>query len=146
MSLVLHGTSPFQVYYRTQRDKEPEKEGVKTFTSSRGEITLQPLWSGHYVYTFFQLSDVNYQRVALNGPTIEQVVHPLATAEFASGGAKKMINSCSGNVVDIDISLRVRLVMLNLYVSLTQTGFFRGPDHGTWKFRSLGLNAQKHYK
>jgi nucleoporin POM152 len=111
-SLVLHGTPPFHVYYRTQRDKEPEEEGVKTFSSSRGEITLQPLWSGHYVYTFLRLSDANYQRVELNGPTISQVVHPLASAEFAYGETKRMINSCSGNIVNVDVLLRVCLVVL----------------------------------
>ena len=108
-SLVLHGTPPFQVYYRTQRDKEPEKEGVKTFANSRGEITLQPSWSGHYVYTFLQLSDANYKRVELNGPTIDQVVHPLASAEFAYAKTKKMISSCSGNIIDVDVHLRVCL-------------------------------------
>lgn len=110
-SLVLHGTPPFQVYYRTQRDKEPARDLVKTFPSSRGELTLQPEKSGHYVYTFLQISDVDYKKVELNGPSIDQIVHPLAAAEFvrADVGArnKRMINSCSGNMVDVEVDLKV---------------------------------------
>jgi nucleoporin POM152 len=110
-SLVLHGTLPFQVYYRTQRDKEAPRDLVKTFPNSRGELTLQPERSGHYVYSFFQMSDANYKKVELNGPSIDQVVHPLAAAEFVNVGAgarsKRMINSCSGNMVDVEVDLRV---------------------------------------
>jgi nucleoporin POM152 len=114
-SLVLHGTPPFQVYYLTQRDKETPRDLVKTFPNSRGELTLQPERSGHYVYTFVQMSDANYKKVGLDGPSIEQVVHPLAAAEFvgvgagAGGGArnKRMVNSCSGNIVDAEVDLRV---------------------------------------
>lgn len=110
-SLVLHGTPPFHVHYRTQRNKEAPRDLSKTFPSSRGESTLQPERSGHYVYNFVQLSDANYKKVELNGPSIDQVVHPLAAAEFvrAEHGArnKRMINSCSGNMVDVEVDLRV---------------------------------------
>jgi hypothetical protein len=114
-SLILHGTPPFQVYYRTQRDKEPARDLSKTFPFSRGELTLQPERSGHYVYTFVQMSDANYKKVELSGPSIEQVVHPLAGAEFvgvgsgAGGGgrSKRMVNSCSGGLVDVEVDLRV---------------------------------------
>jgi nucleoporin POM152 len=111
-SLVLHGTPPFQVYYRTQRDKEQPRDLVKTFPNARGELTLQPERSGHYVYTFVQMSDANYKKVELDGPSIDQVVHPLAAAEFVAvggGGArsKRMVNSCSGNIVDAEVDLRV---------------------------------------
>ncbi|KAF9225491.1 hypothetical protein BS17DRAFT_801515 [Gyrodon lividus] len=107
-SLILHGTPPFQVYYRTQRDKENPRDLVKTFTSSRGELTLQPEHSGHYFYSFLQLSDTNYRKVELNGPSIDQVVHPLAAADFVSAGGrtKRVVNSCSGNMVDIEVDLR----------------------------------------
>ncbi|KIK97563.1 hypothetical protein PAXRUDRAFT_212828 [Paxillus rubicundulus Ve08.2h10] len=107
-SLILHGTPPFQVYYSTQRDKENPRDLVKTFTSSRGELTLQPEHSGHYFYTFLQLSDANYRKVDLNGPSIDQVVHPLAAADFVSavGRTKRVVNSCSGNMVDIEVDLR----------------------------------------
>ncbi|EGN93112.1 hypothetical protein SERLA73DRAFT_116213 [Serpula lacrymans var. lacrymans S7.3] len=109
-SLVLHGTPPFQVYYRTVRDNEQPRELVKTFSSSRGELTLQPERSGHYLYTFVQLSDANYRKVDLNGPSIDQIVHPLAAADFShassSGRSKRMVNSCSGNLVDIEVDLR----------------------------------------
>jgi nucleoporin POM152 len=109
----MHGVPPFQVYYRTQQDKGEPRELVRNFYSSRGEITLQPEQSGHYAYTFVALSDANYKKVELNGPTIEQVVHPLASVDFThstSGGKKKKINSCSGSFVDVDVELKVRMV------------------------------------
>ncbi|CCL98085.1 uncharacterized protein FIBRA_00079 [Fibroporia radiculosa] len=109
-SLVLHGTPPFQVYYHMQRDNEPSRELSKTFASSRGEITIQPERSGHYVFRFTQISDANYKKVNLKGPSIDQVVHPPASAEFSNsvpgGRGKKKINSCSGSQVDVDIDLR----------------------------------------
>ncbi|KAI9512489.1 hypothetical protein F5148DRAFT_1162138 [Russula earlei] len=106
-SLVLHGTPPFHVYYRMQRDKEPARELVKTFYNSRGEMTLQPSQSGHYIYSFSHLSDANYNKVDLKGPTIDQIVHPLASAYFAasSGRDRVTINSCSENSVDVDVNL-----------------------------------------
>ncbi|KAI0964418.1 hypothetical protein AcW1_001243 [Taiwanofungus camphoratus] len=109
-SLVLHGTPPFQVYYRIQRDNEPPRELSKTFATSRGEITIQPERSGRYVFKFVQISDANYQKVDLKSPSIDQVVHPPAFAEFSNsipgGGGKKKINSCSGSMVDVDVDLR----------------------------------------
>jgi nucleoporin POM152 len=113
-SLILHGTPPFIVYYRTQRDKEPPRELSKTFPGSRGELTLQPERSGHYVYSFFQISDSNYKKVELQGPSIDQVVHPLASAEFSSGQTgtgrnKRVLNSCSGDTVYVDVDLRVKI-------------------------------------
>ncbi|KAH9937368.1 uncharacterized protein B0H18DRAFT_970234 [Fomitopsis serialis] len=109
-SLVLHGTPPFQVYYRMQRDKEPPREISKSFTNSRGELTIQPERSGHYTFTFLYLSDANYKKVDLNGPSIDQVVHPPAYAEFSHrepiGRGKRKISSCSGSTVDVDIDLR----------------------------------------
>jgi hypothetical protein len=118
-SLVLHGTPPFQVYYRTQRDKEPPRELSKTFASARGELTIQPERSGHYIFTFVQMSDANYRKVELKGPSIDQVVHPLATADFASGRAsdgmnKRMISSCEGGLVSVDVDLRVSGLCLDL--------------------------------
>jgi nucleoporin POM152 len=109
-SAVFHGTPPFTVYYRTQRNKEPPKELAKIFPTSRGELTLQPPHSGHYTYTFTHLSDAYYTSVPLNGPSIDQVVHPLSTAVILNtvgGGAKRLITSCSGNLVDVDIELFV---------------------------------------
>jgi nucleoporin POM152 len=111
-SLILHGTPPFVVYYRTQQDKEPARELSKTFPGSRGELSLQPERSGHYSYSFIQISDANYKKVELQGPSIDQVVHPLAAAEFASGQAgsmrnKRVLSSCSGDTVDVDVDLRV---------------------------------------
>lgn len=83
---------------------------MKTFATSRGSITLQPEHSGHYFHTFLQLSDANYKKIPLDGPSMDQVVHPLAAADFvaASGRNRKAVSSCSGNVVDVDVDLRVR--------------------------------------
>lgn len=109
-SLVFHGTPPFHVYYRIQRDNEPPREHSKTFASSRGELTLQPESSGHYKFTFTRVSDA-YYGVDLDGPSIDQLIHPLAAAEFVgpntSGKNKKMISSCDGNNVSVDVDLRV---------------------------------------
>lgn len=121
-SLILHGTPPFQVYYRTQRDKENPRDLVKTFATSRGIITLQPEHSGHYFYTFLQLSDTNYKKVSLDGPSIDQIVHPLAGADFASetpGRNKKIVSSCSGNVIDVDVDLRVSKCAAVGWISMT---------------------------
>ncbi|KZP25182.1 hypothetical protein FIBSPDRAFT_1041654 [Athelia psychrophila] len=109
-SLTTHGSPPFQVHCRTQRDNEPARESHKTFPNSRGELMLQPERSGHHVYTFLSTSDSNYQKVELSG--IDQIVHPLAVAEFADAGrgtrSKGMINSSSGNLVDVDVDLQYR--------------------------------------
>ncbi|CAL1694099.1 unnamed protein product [Somion occarium] len=110
-SLVLHGTPPFQVYYSMKKDNEPARDLVKTFATSRGDLTIQPERSGHYTFTFLQLSDANYKKVALKGPSIDQVVHPPASADFArlpgpGGRAKRKISSCSGNTVDVNVELR----------------------------------------
>ncbi|KAI0078871.1 hypothetical protein K474DRAFT_778657 [Panus rudis PR-1116 ss-1] len=110
-SLVLHGTPPFQVFYSMKRDDEPAREVAKTFTTSRGDITIQPERSGHYTFTFLRLSDANYKKVPLKGPSIDQVVHPPASADFigasSTGGRnKRRINSCSGSTVDVNVELR----------------------------------------
>jgi nucleoporin POM152 len=107
----MHGTPPFQVYYRSQRDKEPPRDLVKTFPSSRGELTLQPEHSGHYYYTFVQLSDAYYKKVVLNGPSIDQVVHPLAAADFVGGRGKRIVSTCEGTTVGIEVDLRVGILI-----------------------------------
>ncbi|KAI0347722.1 hypothetical protein BDW22DRAFT_1384582 [Trametopsis cervina] len=109
-SLVLHGTPPFQVYYTSQKDKEAPRERAQTFPSSRGELTIQPEHSGHYIFKFVQLSDANYKKVALNGPSVDQVVHPPASADFAHNSpgsrGRKRISSCSGDKVDVEVDLK----------------------------------------
>lgn len=95
-----------------QRDKEAPLDKVKTFATSRGDFTLQPDQSGFYSFSFTQLSDANYKKIDLKGPSIDQVIHPLASAEFVhSGGAtgrgKKSISSCGGSTVDVDVDLKV---------------------------------------
>ncbi|KAJ7786467.1 hypothetical protein B0H16DRAFT_1657755 [Mycena metata] len=104
-SLVLHGTPPFQVYYSIQRDAEPPRESPKTFATSRGELSIQPAQAGHYKFSFAYISDANYRRIPLNGPSIDQAIHPLASAAFA-GPQKKMLSSCAGSLVDVDVELR----------------------------------------
>ncbi|KAG6380911.1 hypothetical protein JVT61DRAFT_5303 [Boletus reticuloceps] len=93
-SLIFHGTPPFQVYYRTQRDKENPRDLFKAFTSSRGELTLQP----------------EHSESGAQGPSIDQIVHPLAAADFIPtadvGRSKRMVNSCSGNMVGVEVDLR----------------------------------------
>ncbi|KAF8640975.1 hypothetical protein AX17_000621 [Amanita inopinata Kibby_2008] len=110
-SLVLRGTPPFQVYYRVARDDEPPREYSKTFAHARGELTLQPDRSGHYTFTFVHMSDTNYKKIELKGPSIDQVVHPLASADFANGQreygrTRRSISSCSGSLVDIEVELK----------------------------------------
>ncbi|KAJ7103382.1 hypothetical protein B0H15DRAFT_874861 [Mycena belliarum] len=104
-SLVLRGTAPFQVYYRVQRDAESPREHSQTFPTSRGELSIQPPQAGHYTFAFAYISDANYRRVELNGPSIDQAIHPLASAAFA-GPQKRMLSSCAGSTVDIDVDLR----------------------------------------
>ncbi|TDL28053.1 hypothetical protein BD410DRAFT_782006 [Rickenella mellea] len=107
--LVLHGKPPFQVSYRQKRDNEAAKDMVRSFQGSRGEITLQPESSGNYTYTFESLSDANYKGITLNGPSINQVVHPPASAHFVGASSAighKSINSCSGSIVNVDVNLR----------------------------------------
>lgn len=102
-----------------QRDKEEAREYSKTFNSLRGKLTLQPERSGHYVFSFVHLSDANYRRVELKGPSIDQIVHPLAGADFISGQAgaersKRIMSSCDGHTVDVDVELRVCIKSLPL--------------------------------
>ncbi|PPQ99547.1 hypothetical protein CVT24_005335 [Panaeolus cyanescens] len=109
-TLILHGTPPFQVFYKTQLNNESPRELSKTFTSSRAEMTFQPERSGRYVLTFVAISDSNYNRIELNGPTIDQVIHPVASADFSKshgvGRGKKLLSTCSGDSVDIGVDLK----------------------------------------
>lgn len=110
--LRLSGKPPFKVVYQQKRNGEATKEMTKTFFSSRGEIVFQPESSGNYSYELLYLSDANYARRKLHLPAFNTVVHPLASASFASQdlqgvGTKRTINSCSGEFVDVDLDLRV---------------------------------------
>ncbi|KIK70672.1 hypothetical protein GYMLUDRAFT_286961 [Collybiopsis luxurians FD-317 M1] len=109
-TLVMHGTGPFQVYYQTQKDSEPPQEKSITFASSRGQFTLQPEHSGHYTFSFTKISDANYKRVELDGPSVDQVIHPPASAYFVGApkgqGQRKVINSCEGNLIEVEVELR----------------------------------------
>jgi nucleoporin POM152 len=107
--LTLKGSPPFTVHYRVQKDGGASQEHAKVIPGARGEFTEIPDKSGRYSYTFVALSDANYKRITLDGPSIEQLVHPLASAEFAhrSQSGKRQINSCSTDSVDVDINLKV---------------------------------------
>lgn len=110
------------MHYQVQRDAEAARDQLKTFNTARGELTLQPERSGRYIYKFTYLSDSNYKKVALNGPSIDQIVHPLASAEFIDGGRsaasgrKKVINVCEGASVNADVELRVSTSMFSTCV------------------------------
>jgi nucleoporin POM152 len=97
-----------------RRDNEAAREISKTFTSSRAELTLQPDRSGHYVFAFSSISDANYRKVELQGPSIDQIIHPLASVDFSEshgpGRSKRIISTCSGDTVDIHVDLRVSLI------------------------------------
>ncbi|KZV76955.1 hypothetical protein PENSPDRAFT_597464 [Peniophora sp. CONT] len=103
-SLLLHGKAPFHIYYTMQRNKEPARELVKAYQNTRGELLLQPAQSGDYTYTFTHVSDANYQKVPLPGPSINQVVHPLAGANIVH--ANRPINSCAGESVEVEVEFK----------------------------------------
>ncbi|KAG7452288.1 uncharacterized protein BT62DRAFT_881882 [Guyanagaster necrorhizus] len=110
-ALVLHGTPPFHVYYRIQQDSQPPRNITKTFATSRGELTIQPERSGHYVFSFTHISDAYYRKVELDGPSIDQIIHPPASADFSGGErsaprSKRQMSSCEGGSVDVDVELR----------------------------------------
>nr|GAT58990.1 predicted protein [Mycena chlorophos] len=104
-SLVLHGVPPFQVYYSIKKDSEPPREISKTFPNTRGELSIQPSQAGRYTFAFTYISDSNYRRVELDGPSVDQSIHPLATAAFANPG-RKSLSSCAGSTVDVDVELQ----------------------------------------
>lgn len=71
---------------------------------------MQPERSGTYTYTFLRMDDANYNGIKLNGPTINQVVHPLASADFVKSGdlyRREAMHSCSGSMVDVEVDIRV---------------------------------------
>ncbi|KAF9245820.1 hypothetical protein BU15DRAFT_85502 [Melanogaster broomeanus] len=108
-SLILHGAPPFQVYYSTQRDKEKPRELFKTFTSSRGELTLQPEHSRSLLLYLLPAQRCQLSRKSSSmGPvsTRSYILWPLADFVSAGGWAKRVVNSCSGNMVDIEVDLR----------------------------------------
>ncbi|KAG6841771.1 hypothetical protein C0991_007100 [Blastosporella zonata] len=121
-SLVLRGTPPFQVYYRMQRDNEEPRDLTKTFSTSRGELTLQPERSGHYKFTFTQISDTHYKKVELQGPiSIEDAYkckRPVsvpgitvsvrgvkATAKFYGSGGRRSITVLENESANLPLRL-----------------------------------------
>lgn len=135
-SIALHGTPPFTVYYHTQRDKEHPRQETKKFNAFRGELSLQPERSGHYIYTIVSISDANYKKVELQDlPKIEQVVHPLAHAEFVgTSGGKKKVASCEGSNVKVEVALTAS--RLGIYDNGAIDKCCRGLGHGTFNFKS----------
>lgn len=110
-------------------------------------MTLQPERSGHYIYTFVQLSDANYKRIELKGPSIDQVVHPLAAADFAeTERSKRRISSCEGSMVDVGVDLRVGDQLRPFREVLEIDVLCRGLDLGLWMFKSLAQKARKLFR
>ena len=109
-SLVLHGTPPFIVSYSQQRDSAPPEIQDVTILKARHTFTIQPDLSGHYTFMFLTLSDAHYQRVKLKGPSIDQIVHPMASADFGynlrPNAPRKRLSNCAGSHVDVDIELK----------------------------------------
>ena len=141
-SLVLHGQAPFRVYYTEQQDDQPPLERSMIFSHSRGELTMQPDKSGHYIFTFVSISDSNYAKVELDGPSIDQVVHPLASADFAGSVLKKSATSCAGDTVPIDLELKVRLLSMYTYTLQYSRIDLRELVRGMLNFRLSGPRAQ----
>ncbi|PPQ78029.1 hypothetical protein CVT25_015574 [Psilocybe cyanescens] len=105
-TIILHGTPPFMVYYTVKRDNEPAREIAKRFHSSRNELTFQPESSGHYTFTFTAITDAHYtNKIELQGPSIEQMIHPVASADFGAD-KKHILTTCWGDYVDVDVDLR----------------------------------------
>lgn len=104
------------MYYTERKDKEPPREAEpKTFAGSRGEFTIHPEHSGHYTFAFTRISDANYKRIELKGPSIDQVIHPPASADFAHNTARsvgrKKLGNCEGKTVNLDVDLKVRCLI-----------------------------------
>ncbi|KAL0951581.1 hypothetical protein HGRIS_008263 [Hohenbuehelia grisea] len=111
---VFHGTPPFVIRYEVQRDNERPEPRQQTFATARGEMSIQPDRSGHYVYRVVSLNDQYYKNIPV-GATYDQVVHPLATAGFVSDsstggrsprGKGRIINTCEGQTVSVDVDIR----------------------------------------
>ncbi|KZT44453.1 hypothetical protein SISSUDRAFT_1038969 [Sistotremastrum suecicum HHB10207 ss-3] len=113
-SLLLHGQPPFELSYTTRHNTKAARVQKQTFSSARGEITLQPEESGHYEYSFTKISDANYKNVPFDSPEkITQTVRPLAVAHFvhptpntAGRNSGIQVNSCEGSSVNIGIDLK----------------------------------------
>ena len=122
-----------------QRDKEPAREISRTFNSFRGELTLQPERSGHYAFTFTHVSDANYRKKELDIPTIEQTIHPLASADFVDphtgGRGKRQRSTCSGDSIDVQVELRVSFAILCSAVDMSLPPCCRVLHHGLWSFK-----------
>lgn len=100
------------VTYMMKYESEPWETRQKRFTSSRGEILLQPENQGRYQYLFTKIGDEYYQDVEISGAEkIEQTVRPLASAQFSRSNTAEdgrlELNSCGGSHVEFDLDLKV---------------------------------------
>lgn len=89
--------------------------------------------------TFTSLSDGNYKKLALDKPPIEQVVHPVATADIIGRGddvKKHTMWSCSGDVLSVDVEASV-CGLGNMANNC------RVPDHSRSSIRSSGMTKPR---
>ncbi|KAI9662591.1 MAG: hypothetical protein M1821_008758 [Bathelium mastoideum] len=85
VDLDLTGSPPFTVKYTSQRKGSREiEEEEETVSSLRGQVTLKPPAAGHYIYTFYEVSDEIYAGYSLRHKNLvlEQNVKPAASASF----------------------------------------------------------------
>lgn len=106
--LTLLGAPPFKVHYTVgQKGRGQPQRRVKLAQYSRDEIVIQPEQPGTWEYVFEKLEDRYYSDVRIVGQTVQQVVHPLATAHWRrGGGGTEVIWSCGGETVQAEVELR----------------------------------------
>lgn len=103
-SLVLHGTPPFQVSYKTIKKGGSTTTESKLISGSRADVTLTPGQAGSFTFQFDRLSDFYYKNELIDAPTMSLTVHPLAFAKFGKT-EKQTVQSCSGDIVDVPLDL-----------------------------------------
>ncbi|CAO1630596.1 unnamed protein product [Parajaminaea phylloscopi] len=111
---VLSGQPPFRLQYEIRKSGKPVVRQERVIERTREEFEFRPSTEGAVEYRFVALSDSNYRHLALDGPTFEQVVHPLASAAFVQeaahnhqrkGDQSMIMRSCEGNRAQAQIKL-----------------------------------------
>ncbi|TFK40586.1 hypothetical protein BDQ12DRAFT_459576 [Crucibulum laeve] len=112
-SLTFNGTAPFQIHYRIQADNEPAHELTKSFTSTSGELAIQPRHGGRYTFSIFRLGDADYRNLDLRGLTFEQTIPQSATVEFVSSPSmvgnnlhRRVITTCNTTTVPVVVQFK----------------------------------------
>ncbi|PWN28104.1 hypothetical protein BDZ90DRAFT_271228 [Jaminaea rosea] len=111
---VLSGSPPFRLQYEIKRSGQPAFRQERVIERTREEFEFRPSTEGAVQYRFIGLSDANYRGLPLDGPTFEQVVHPLASASFVKPtsssasrreDSKIIMRSCEGNRAKAEVQL-----------------------------------------